>query len=157
MAVLKILRVPEQKLYQKSGAIYSFGPLTHNMVFDLFETMYAAHGVGLAAPQVGWMDRLAVIDVTCGDDEAARVVLINPKIIEAEGEQEAEEGCLSIPGWKTRITRSFRVRVKAKDERGKNFEMDCEGLLARAVQHELDHLSGRLISRFAMSNQEISG
>ncbi len=111
---------------------------------DMFESMYAANGVGLAAPQIGMAKRLAVIDVTVGKNPEAKIVLANPEIIHAEGEQREEEGCLSVPGFRGNVARPQYVTVQAQDATGKAFEMNSEGLLARAFCHELDHLDGVL-------------
>jgi peptide deformylase len=111
---------------------------------DMFESMYAANGVGLAAPQIGMAKRLAVIDVTVGKNPEAKIVLANPEIIHAEGEQREEEGCLSVPGFRGNVARPQYVTVRAQDATGKTFEMNGEGLLARAFCHEIDHLDGVL-------------
>ncbi len=111
---------------------------------DMFESMYAANGVGLAAPQIGLGRRLAVVDVTVGKNPEAKIVLANPEIIRAEGEQREEEGCLSVPGFRGNVARPLYVTVRAQDVTGKSFEMNGEGLLARAFCHELDHLDGIL-------------
>jgi len=111
---------------------------------DMFESMYAASGVGLAAPQIGIARRLAVIDVTVGKNPEARLVLANPEIIHLEGEQREEEGCLSVPGFRGNVARPQYVTIRAQDAAGTSFEMNGEGLLARAFCHELDHLDGVL-------------
>jgi peptide deformylase len=111
---------------------------------EMFESMYAANGVGLAAPQIGLGRRLAVVDVTVGKNPEAKIVLANPEIIHAEGEQREEEGCLSVPGFRGNVARPQYVTLRAQDATGKTFEMNGEGLLARAFCHELDHLDGVL-------------
>jgi peptide deformylase len=111
---------------------------------DMFESMYAANGVELAAPQIGVAKRLAVIDVTVGKNPEARIVIANPEIIHAEGEQREEEGCLSVPGFRGNVARPQYVTVRAQDVTGETFERNSEGLLARAFCHELDHLDGIL-------------
>jgi peptide deformylase len=111
---------------------------------DMFESMYAANGVGLAAPQIGIGKRLAVIDVTVGKNPEAKIVLVNPELTHAEGEQREEEGCLSVPGFRGNVARPQYVTVQAQDATGKTFEMSSEGLLARAFCHEMDHLDGVL-------------
>ena len=111
---------------------------------DMFESMYAATGVGLAAPQIGIGLRLAVIDVSNGKNPEAKIVCANPEIIHAEGEQREEEGCLSLPGFRGHVARPQYVTVRAQDASGKEFEMRGEGLLARAFCHEIDHLNGVL-------------
>ena len=114
---------------------------------DMFETMYAANGVGLAAPQIGIGRRLAVIDVTVGKNPEARLVLANPEIIRTEGEQREEEGCLSVPGFRGNVARPQYVTLRAQNAQGEFFEMNGEGLLARAFCHETDHLHGVLFMR----------
>jgi peptide deformylase len=111
---------------------------------DMFESMYAANGIGLAAPQIGVNKCLAVIDVSVGKNPEARIVLANPEIIRAEGEQREEEGCLSLPSFRGNVTRPQYATVRAQDITGKSFEMNGEGLLARAFCHETDHLNGVL-------------
>src|SRR5947209_8631514 len=110
----------------------------------MFESMYAARGVGLAAPQIGVSKRIAVIDVTTGEDPAQRIVLINPEIVAREGSQTSEEGCLSLPTFREPVTRAQKVTVKARNAKGEEWEMTAENLLARALLHETDHLNGTL-------------
>lgn len=111
---------------------------------NMFETMYGNKGVGLAAPQVGVSKQLTVIDVSAGEDPAAKLVLINPEIVSREGQQLGEEGCLSIPGFREDVRRAMKVKVRALDLEGKEFEVEGDELLARALQHEIDHLHGVL-------------
>ncbi len=106
--------------------------------------MYAAKGVGLAAPQIGVGKRLAVIDITTGEDPAQKIVLINPEIVKTEGSQKSEEGCLSLPTFREQVVRPLKVTVVAQDAKGKQFEMAGDDLLARALLHETDHLNGKL-------------
>jgi peptide deformylase len=135
-----------QPVLEESGQeIQEFDtPDLHKLIDDMFESMYAARGVGLAAPQIGIGKRIAVIDVTTGEDPDQKIVLINPKIIGQEGSQTGEEGCLSLPTFREPVTRARRVTVRAQDARGKTFEMTGEDLLARAFLHETDHLNGTL-------------
>jgi peptide deformylase len=119
-------------------------PELHKLIEDMFESMYAAHGVGLAAPQIGISKRISVIDPSNGDKPAEKIVLINPEIIHAEGKYTSEEGCLSVPGFREQVSRPKRVTVRAQNARGEWFEMTGEDLLARAFLHETDHLNGRL-------------
>jgi peptide deformylase len=114
------------------------------LVEDMFESMYAARGVGLAAPQIGIGKRLAVIDVTFKEDPDAKLVLVNPEILHSEGKNRQNEGCLSIPDFREPVTRARQVTVKAQDVNGKWFEKTGEDLLARALLHETDHLNGKL-------------
>jgi len=116
----------------------------HQLLADMFESMYAARGVGLAAPQIGIGKRIAVIDCSNGERPEEKLVLINPEVLKAEGTQSGEEGCLSIPGFRETVSRGRRVTVKAQDAKGEWFEMTGEDLLARAFLHEIDHLNGRL-------------
>jgi peptide deformylase len=121
-------------------------PELHQLVEDMFETMYASHGLGLAAPQIDVHKRLTVIDTSGGeaDVEPNKVILINPEIIHKEGKQTGEEGCLSIPGFREEVRRHKRVTIRAHDVKGELFEVSGEDLMARAMQHEIDHLNGIL-------------
>jgi peptide deformylase len=119
-------------------------PELHQFLEDMFESMYAAKGVGLAATQIGFSRRIAVIDCSVGEDPAQKIVLINPEIIHVEGKQKGEEGCLSIPGFREEVTRGKRVTVRAQNAKGETFEQTGEDLLARAFLHETDHLCGKL-------------
>jgi peptide deformylase len=140
-----IVKYGQPVLEQKSATISEFDSAELNkLVEDMFESMYFAKGVGLAAPQIGIGKRIAVIDISSGEDPAQKLVLINPEIIGTEGSQTGEEGCLSIPTFREPVTRAKRVTVRAQDAKGKQFEMTGEDLLARAFLHETDHLNGRL-------------
>jgi peptide deformylase len=119
-------------------------PELHKFLDDMFESMYAAKGVGLAAPQIGVGKKIAVIDCSNGENPAEKIVLINPRILRIEGKQVGEEGCLSIPGFREQVRRAKRVTVRAQNAKGEEFEMTGEDLLARAFLHETDHLYGRL-------------
>lgn len=119
-------------------------PELHKFIEDMFESMYAARGVGLAAPQIGVSRRIAVIDCSNGERPEEKIVLINPEIIRIEGMQSGEEGCLSVPGFRENVSRGNRVTVRAQDAKGEWFEKTGEELLARAFLHETDHLNGRL-------------
>ncbi len=119
-------------------------PELHQFLADMFESMYAAKGVGLAAPQIGFARRIAVIDCSVGEDPAQKIVLINPVMVKLEGKQRGEEGCLSIPGFREDVTRGKRAIVRAQNIKGEFFEISGDDLLARALQHETDHLFGRL-------------
>ena len=132
-------------LEQRGDDITEFDtPELHQLVEDMFESMYAAKGVGLAAPQIGIGKRLAVIDITTGEDPGQKIVLINPEIIKTEGSQKSEEGCLSLPTFREQVNRPQKVTVRAQDAKGKEFEMTGDDLLARAFLHETDHLNGKL-------------
>jgi peptide deformylase len=143
--IYPIVRYGHPVLEQKAQSISEFDtPELNQLVEDMFESMYAARGVGLAAPQIGVSKRLAVIDVTTGEDPAQRIVLINPEIVAREGTQTGEEGCLSLPTFREPVNRAKKVTLRAKDAKGKEFEMTGEELLARAFLHETDHLNGTL-------------
>jgi peptide deformylase len=114
------------------------------LLSDLFETCFAAPGIGLAAPQIGVNRRIAVIDLSVGADPEARIALVNPQIVESSGEQKEEEGCLSIPDFSERVVRPARVRARFRDAAGAERELEATGLLARALCHEIDHLNGIL-------------
>jgi peptide deformylase len=143
--VLKILKYGEPVLEQPADHISDFNsPDLTELIENMFETMYAAKGVGLAAPQVGISKRVTVIDISVGEDETKKLVLINPEIVAREGTQVGEEGCLSIPGFREPVSRANKVTVKAYNEKGEPIELSGEELLARAFQHEIDHLNGKL-------------
>ena len=131
-------------------------PELHKLLEDMFESMYAAKGVGLAAPQIGISRRIAVIDPSAGEDPQKRLVLINPEIVRVEGTQTEEEGCLSVPGFREPVKRGKRVTIRARDARGETFERTGEDLLARAFLHETDHLNGKLyINHISMLKRDL--
>ena len=140
MAIRNIREIGDEILNKSCKEITQMTPRTLDLIEDMLETMYAANGVGLAAPQVGILKRVVVIDVT-GDEP---YVLINPKIVEQSGEQTGTEGCLSVPGKSGTVTRPNYVKVVAQDVDLKTFELEGTELLARAICHELDHLDGHL-------------
>ena len=140
MAIRNIREIGDEILNKSCKEITQMTPRTLDLIEDMLETMYAANGVGLAAPQVGILKRIVVIDVT-GDEP---YVLINPKIVEQSGEQTGQEGCLSVPGKSGTVTRPNYVKVVAQDVDLKTFELEGTELLARAICHELDHLDGHL-------------
>jgi len=139
-----IVKFGDPVLEKPSETITNFDAELKKLVEDMFESMYAAHGVGLAAPQIGISKRVAVVDVTFKDDPRAKLVLINPEIIKKEGRQRGTEGCLSIPEFREEVTRAKTVTIRAQDLTGKFFEHTGEDLLARAFLHETDHLNGKL-------------
>jgi peptide deformylase len=139
-----IVKFGDPVLETPTKRVEKFDEELQKLVGDMFESMYAARGVGLAAPQIGISLRLAVIDVTDGKNPEAKIVCANPEIIHAEGEQREEEGCLSLPGFRGYVARPQYVTVRALDASGKEFEMRGEQLLARAFCHEIDHLNGTL-------------
>ena len=145
MAALSIVKYGDSVLETKCAPVTNFGsPELRKLVVDMFETMYVARGVGLAAPQVGVGRQLTVIDTSSGEDPSKQLVLINPTIVRREGSQIGEEGCLSIPGFREDVRRAAHVVVQAKDIDGNDIEVEGEELLARALQHEIDHLHGVL-------------
>ncbi len=139
-----IVKYGDPVLETAAEPVTEFTPELERFVDEMFESMYAHKGIGLAAPQVGVSKRLAVIDVSAGQDPDQRLVMINPEIVEKSGSQVGEEGCLSIPGFREDVKRASKVKVRAQDARGEWFEKDVEELLARAVLHENDHLDGIL-------------
>jgi len=142
--VYQIVKYGDPVLERQAEAVTEFDKKLEELVKNMFESMYAAHGVGLAAPQVGIPRRLAVVDITSGEDPKARLVLCNPTILEVEGKQTSDEGCLSLPSFRAPVPRPKKALVRAQDVKGNWFDMVSEDLLARAVCHETDHLSGRL-------------
>jgi len=145
MALLEIKKYPEKILKERSVPIETLNDDIQRLIDDMVETMYAARGVGLAANQVGVPKRLCVIDTSIREEKNPLIVLINPAIIGKEGAEEAEEGCLSIPGYIPTIKRSAKVFARGLNREGKSIEIEATGLLARALQHEIDHLDGLLI------------
>lgn len=142
MAILEILHFPDPRLRETTEEITVFDDALRAFIDDMFETMYDAPGVGLAATQVGDTRRVAVMD--CSDDKNERIVMCNPRILWAEDEQVVDEGCLSVPDHYDRVTRATRLGFAAQDRDGQAYEMEAEGLLAQCVQHELAHLDGGL-------------
>lgn len=142
--IYPIIKFGHPVLEKHADPVTVFDAELMKLVEDMFESMYAAHGVGLAAPQIGISKRLAVIDVTFKEDPEAKLVLVNPEIIHTEGRHNQNEGCLSIPDFRESVTRPRKVTIRAQDENGKVYERTGEELLARAFLHETDHLNGKL-------------
>jgi len=146
--VYKVVRYLNSPILERpAGDVTEFDtPELHMLIEDMFETMYASHGIGLAAPQIDVPKRLTVIDISGGEEDRdpERIVLINPQIVAKEGKQTGEEGCLSIPGFREPVTRARKAVVRAQDVKGVPFEIEGDELLARAIQHEIDHLNGVL-------------
>jgi len=142
--IYPIVKFGDPVLETPAVSVTAFDDELQKLIDDMFESMYAAHGVGLAAPQIGISKRIAVVDVTFKEDPGAKLVLINPEIIHKEGKQRGQEGCLSIPEFREDVTRAKTVTVRAQDAKGKFFEHTGEDLLARAFLHETDHLNGKL-------------
>lgn len=142
--IYPIVKFGDPVLEKPAAPVTVFDDELKRLVDDMFESMYAAHGVGLAAPQIGISRRLAVVDITFKEDPNAKLVLVNPEILHAEGRQSQNEGCLSIPEFREPVTRPRKVTVRAQDVHGNLFEKTGEDLLARAFLHETDHLNGKL-------------
>jgi len=142
--IYPIVKFGHPVLEKPADKVTVFDEELKKLIEDMFESMYAARGVGLAAPQIGISRRVAVVDVTFKEDPSARVVLINPEIIHKEGRHSQSEGCLSIPDFRENVTRAQVATVRAQDVNGKLFEKTGDDLLARAFQHETDHLNGKL-------------
>ena len=146
MACLPILEYPDPRLKKVAARVPAVTAEVRKLVRDMADTMYAAPGVGLAATQVNVHKRVIVIDVSEHKDELR--VFINPELLSAEGEAECEEGCLSVPGYYDKVTRAARIRVRAQDDHGETFELDAEDLLAVCIQHEMDHLQGKVFVEY---------
>jgi peptide deformylase len=142
--IYPIVKYGDPVLEKRAEPVTAFDDELKKLVDDMFESMYAAHGVGLAAPQIGISRRLAVIDVTFKEDPDAKLVLANPEIIHTEGRHAQNEGCLSIPDFRENVSRPRKVTIRAQDINGKFYEKTGEELLARAFLHETDHLNGKL-------------
>uniref|UniRef100_Q023V6 Peptide deformylase n=1 Tax=Solibacter usitatus (strain Ellin6076) TaxID=234267 RepID=Q023V6_SOLUE len=143
--VYPIVKFGDPVLEREADTVTEFDtPELHKFLDDMFESMYAAKGVGLAAPQIGVSKKIAVIDVSNGENADDKLVIINPKILKIDGKQEGEEGCLSIPGFREQVRRARCVTIRAQNAKGEEFEKTGEDLLARAFLHETDHLYGRL-------------
>ena len=149
MAIRTILEFPDPRLRTRAQPVTRFDADLHRTIDDMLETMYAAPGIGLAATQVDVHRRLIVIDLSA--DRNDPLVLINPEILVREGETATEEGCLSVPGYFDEVKRAAKVRVRARDRDGNAFERDCEDILAVCVQHEMDHIDGRLFVDYLSS------
>ena len=143
--VYLIVKYGDPVLEREADTVTEFDtPELHKFIEDMFDSMYAAKGVGLAAPQIGFPRKIAVIDVSNGQNPGDKLVLINPVILRVEGKQQGEEGCLSIPGFREQVRRGKRVTVRAQNAKGEFWEKTGEDLLARAFLHETDHLNGKL-------------
>jgi peptide deformylase len=145
MAIRKILHYPDKRLRVPGEKVTDFGPELQQLIDDMAETMYAAPGVGLAATQIGEARLLFIVDVSHSDGPTDLRIFINPEIIDADGEIDWEEGCLSFPGVHQEIARAERIKMRAQDRTGVWFEVEADGLMAIALQHENDHLNGKLM------------
>jgi len=142
--IVPILKYGSPELRAVSKAVDSFDGELEKIIKNMFDTMYSSPGIGLAASQIGINIRLATIDLSVGEDASKRIVLCNPEIISAEGEQRADEGCLSIPDFSDSIARPLKMVVRCRDANGEEYTIEAEGLLARCLSHEIDHLNGVL-------------
>lgn len=156
MAIRPILKMGEEVLRTHSDLLTEFPDSLEELVHDMIQTMYAAPGVGLAAPQIGINLRLIVIDITVGEDPDQLIVMANPEMLEQKGEQREEEGCLSVPGYSGVVPRPAWVKVRGKDLKGNEITMEGSELLARAFCHEIDHLDGTLfIDRLGVLKRDL--
>jgi peptide deformylase len=146
MSLLAIRIYPDPVLRARCREVETFDETLARLVDDMVETMHAAPGIGLAANQVGVETRVAVVDLSAGERREDLLVLVNPELLTEAGEEEDVEGCLSIPDFTEKVTRPLAVKVRANDLAGKRFEVEAEGLLARAICHEMDHLAGKLFT-----------
>lgn len=146
MALLPILRYPDPRLHTRAAPVREVTDTIRKLIADMAETMYEAPGIGLAATQVDVHKRVVVIDVS--EDKSGLLALINPEIIARSGEQVCEEGCLSVPGIYDKVPRAEKVTVRALNQKGESFELDAEGLLAVCIQHEIDHLDGKVFVEY---------
>ncbi|WP_323001843.1 peptide deformylase [Denitromonas sp.] len=146
MALLPILHFPDPRLHTKAVPVAKVDDRIRTLIRDMAETMYEAPGIGLAATQVNVHERVVVIDVS--EDQSSLQAFINPEILERSGEQVGEEGCLSVPGVYDKVVRAERVKVRALNEQGEPFELEADGLLAVCIQHELDHLDGKVFVEY---------
>lgn len=146
MAILKILQYPDQRLHTIAKPVNEVTPALRQLIADMAETMYAAPGIGLAATQVDVHQQIIVIDISDTHDQLQ--VFINPEILDQQGESECEEGCLSVPGIYEKVRRAARITVRALDASGKSFTLEADGLLSICVQHEIDHLKGKVFVEY---------
>jgi len=142
MALLQILAYPDPRLRKVAAPVAAVTPEIQRLIRDMAETMYAAPGIGLAATQVDVHKRIVVIDISEARDDLR--VFVNPEILYSDGEAECEEGCLSVPGYYERVRRAARVKVRAQDAQGRPFELEADGMLAVCIQHETEHLEGKI-------------
>lgn len=155
--IYPIVKYPDPVLAKKAAAVTAFDKDLTKLADDMFESMYAAEGIGLAAPQIGVLKRVTVIDVSFGKDPKDKLVLVNPEITSRAGRQVEEEGCLSLPEIRDKVVRDGTVTVRAQDVKGEWFEIDGEELLSRAFQHEIDHLDGVLfIDRLSRLKRDLT-
>ena len=156
LKIHEVVKYPDPVLARPGAPVTVFDAALKKLVAEMFESMYVAQGIGLAAPQIGISQRITVIDVSFKKEPKDKLVLINPEVIESTGKQVEEEGCLSLPDIREKVTRAAWVKVKAQNEHGKWFEVEGDELLARALLHEIDHLNGVLfIDRISRLKREL--
>lgn len=156
LKIHEVVKYPDPVLAKRGEEVTEFGPELKALVDEMFDSMYAAQGIGLAAPQISLSKRITVIDVSFKKDPKQKIALINPEVVERTGKQVEEEGCLSLPEIREKVERAAWVKVRAQDVMGKWFEVEGEELLARALQHEIDHLDGVLfIDRISRLKREL--
>ena len=156
LKIHEVVKYPDPVLAKRGDDVAEFGPELKALVDEMFDSMYAAQGIGLAAPQISLSKRITVIDVSFKKDPGQKIALINPEIVERTGKQVEEEGCLSLPEIREKVERAAWVKVRAQDVTGTWFEVEGEELLARALQHEIDHLDGILfIDRISRLKREL--
>ena len=156
LKIHEIIKYPDPVLARRGAAVTDFDEAVKTLVAEMFESMYAAQGIGLAAPQINISKRITVIDISFKKEPKDKLVLINPEIIDKRGKQLEEEGCLSLPEIRDKVPRAAWVKVRAQNENGEWFEVEGEELLARALQHEIDHLNGILfIDRLSRLKREL--
>ncbi len=157
MAIRKVVTYPAEILEQQCREVMKFDRKLGKLLDDMYETMIQHDGVGLAAPQIGLDLQIAIVDI---DDESGTTEMINPRILETSGSQTGPEGCLSFPGIYGEVTRPNHVKIEAFDRRGRKYQLEAEGFLARAVQHEIDHLNGILFTTYVtryLTEEELEG
>ena len=154
--VHEVVKWPEPVLAKRGAAVTEFGPELKTLVEEMFESMYAAQGIGLAAPQISISKRIAVVDLSFNKEIKDKIAMVNPEIVEMTGKQVEEEGCLSLPDIREKVQRALHVKVRAQNVAGEWFEVEGDELLARALQHEIDHLDGVLfIDRLSRLKREM--
>ena len=157
LKIHEVVKYPDPVLARPAAPVTAFDTALKRLVREMFESMYAAQGIGLAAPQIGLSKRLTVIDISFNKKPEDKLVLINPEIVDQQGRQFEEEGCLSLPDIREKVQRAALVKVRAQNEQGEWFEVQGEELLARALQHEIDHLDGILfIDRISRLKRELA-
>lgn len=153
MALLKILQYPDERLHKVAAKVGPIDAAIHKLVQDMAETMYAAPGVGLAATQVNVHQQIIVVDISDTHDNL--MIFINPELVDSSGEEECEEGCLSVPGIYEKVRRAEKITVRALNEKGEAFTLEADGFLAVCIQHEMDHLRGKVFVEYLSSLKQV--